>query len=325
MIGAVLAPLIIFGIGALLITAALSPLETLSWWAGWTEEEIADEAPSANGNTSERISSSNCYVVYLSGIASISGRFLIPREKAFIKSLKAEMPGAVIIDDVFPYSPAGLPLLAAPRFFDRLWRRIQRFKLEGRSTMLSTLINMRNVFQVMISADHRYGPIYNRGAALVIEDALLRAGYNRDVAAPIVIVGYSGGAQIALGAATYLKAQLKAPIDIISIGGVMASEPGLDFVRQLHHLYGDKDTIQKMGAIMFPERWKVMGHSEWNTAQHEGRIHRHKLDQMLHAGARGYFGLPKVNGVSNNQRTLKKVVSILNKSAGPAQKSLQSS
>lgn len=295
---------------ALLITAALSPLETLSWWAGWTEEEMDD--PPVNGQAnSPAASGDKCYVVYLSGIASISGRFLIPREKAFIKGLRTHLPNAVIIDNVFPYSPAGMPLLAGTRFFDRLWRRIQKFKLEGRSTILSILINFRNVFQVMISADHRYGPIYNRGAATVIEDALLRAGYQRDSGAPVVIIGYSGGAQIATGAATYLKARLKAPIDIISIGGVMASEPGLYFVRNLHHITGDTDNVQKFGAIMFPERWKVMGHSEWNVADREGRIRRHHLENMLHAGARGYFGLPKVNGVSNNERTLAVVTEIL--------------
>lgn len=303
--------LIFVALAALLITAALSPLETLSWWAGWTEEEM--EEPPINGDPKLAAAQheTRCYVVYLSGIASISGRFLIPREKAFIKALRTRLPNAVIVDNVFPYSPAGMPLLGGTRFFDRLWRRIQNFKLEGRTTILSTLINFRNVFQVMISADHRYGPIYNRGAAIVIEDALLRAGYQRDSGAPVVIIGYSGGAQIATGAATYLKARLKAPIDIISIGGVMASEPGLYFVRNLHHITGDTDNVQKLGAIMFPERWKVMGHSEWNAADREGRIRRHHLKNMLHAGARGYFGLPKINGVSNNERTLAVVTEIL--------------
>ena len=304
-------PLLVFAGVALLITAALSPLETLSWWAGWTEEEIDDATPTPDTNAPEHTNTTSHYIVYLSGIASISGRFLIPREKAFIKGLKAELPGDVIIDDVFPYSPAGLPLVAASRFFDRLWRRLQKLKLEGRSTVLSMLIKFRNVFQVMISADHRYGPIYNRGAAIVIEEALLRAGYQRGSAATIIIIGYSGGAQIAVGAATYLKARLSAPIDIVSIGGVMASEPGLDYVRQLHHLYGGKDHIQKMGAIMFPERWKAMAYSEWNTAHRDGRIHRHKMGDMAHAGVRGYFGLPRIDGISNNQQTLEKVLSLL--------------
>ena len=294
-----------------MITAALSPLETLSWWAGWTEEEIDDHALDKIGALTSDEADDKLYVVYLSGIASISGRFLIPREKAFINGLRRKAPNAVVIDDVFPYSPAGMHLLAAPRFFDRVWRRIQKLKLEGRSSMLSVLINMRNVFQVMISADHRYGPIFNQGAAQVIQSSLLQAGYRPNSGARVVIIGYSGGAQIAIGAATFLKARLHAPIDVISIGGVMASDPGLHFVRKLHHLAGDGDNIRKIGAMMYPERWKAMRHSEWNASKRDGRIEHHIMDDMLHAGPRGYFGLPKIEGVSNNQRTLAKVVQLL--------------
>ncbi|MHA7871705.1 MAG: hypothetical protein ACX939_05080 [Hyphococcus sp.] len=311
MIASVVMPFIVIAFGALLVTAALAPIETLSWWAGWTEEEL-DAAHSKDAvKPVEKEPSAKLFVVYLSGIASISGRFLIPRERAFVRGLREHLPDAVVIDSVFPYSPAGAGLTAATRFFDRLWRRIQKLKLQGRGQMLSALINFRNVFQVMISADHRYGPIYNRGAAEVIEKALLDAGYPADSQATIVIIGYSGGAQIAVGAATYLKARLKAPIDIISIGGVMASDPGLDVVRRLDHLYGEHDHIQKLGGVIFPERWKAMSHSEWNAATRDGRLRRRVLTGMIHAGPQGYFGLPKTAGVSNSQRTLEQVLDIL--------------
>ncbi len=295
----------------LLITAALSPLETLSWWAGWSEEEIKAQSPPSAEAANSDAKPTRHYVVYLSGISSISGRFLVPREKTFIQGLRDAFPDFVIIDDVFPYSPAGVGLLAGTRQFDRLWKRIQKLKLRGRDSILSTLIKFRNLFQVMVSADHRYGPIYNRGAATAIEKALLRSGYQPGSGAAVIIVGYSGGAQVGVGSATYLKARLQAPIDVISVGGVMASEPGLNFVRQLHHIVGNKDRIEKLGAILFPERWKAMAHSEWNIANREGRIIRHKMTDMAHAGMRGYFGLPKINGVSNNQRTLEKIIGLL--------------
>jgi len=313
MIAALLIPLIIFA-AALLITAALSPIETLSWWAGWTEDEIEhpEELP---GPVSDEQPHAKLYVIYLAGISTLSGEYLIPREKVFIKGLRERLPDSVVIDDVFPYSPSGLHLLAGARFLDRLWRVIQKMKLDGRGEMVSVLIKIRNVFQVMISADHRYGPIFNQGAANVIEAALLRAGYRANCGTPIVIIGYSGGAQIAIGAATFLKARFGAPIDVISLGGVMASDPGLRFVRRLHHLIGDGDNIRKSGVILFPERWGIMAHSEWNTAKREGRVTIQKLEGMIHAGARGYFGLPKVDGVSNNERTLDEVVEILSTAA----------
>ena len=295
----------------LLITAALSPIETLSWWAGWTEKEIDDDHENTNTPSTKQPLSTQRYVIYLSGIASISGRYLLPREKAFINGLKARMPDVTFISDVFPYSPAGLPLLAGPRTFDRLWRRVQKIKLTGKSTILATLINMRNVFQVMVSADHRYGPIFNQGAADVIEQALVRHGYKRGSKAPISIIGYSGGAQIAIGAAPFLASRLGGAIDVISIGGVMASDPGLQFLRQIHCLKGEKDNVRKVGAMMFPERWSVMAHSAWNAAKHGGRITEHHMSKISHAGAAGYFGLVKINNQRNNDRTQELVADIL--------------
>jgi len=39
------------------------------------------------------------------------------------------------------------------------------------------LINLRNLFQVAVSVDHRYGPFYNLGQAENVRDALLAYGY----------------------------------------------------------------------------------------------------------------------------------------------------
>lgn len=320
MISSALIILACLAAATLLLTAALSPIETLSWWAGWTEREVEDagddvSSPRATGPSATP--APERYIVYLSGVASLSGRIAVPREKAFLKGLREALPGSAVIADVFPYSPAGLPLLASPRIFERLWRRIQKSKLEGRHGILSILINIRNIFQVMVSADHRYGPIFNQGAANVIETSLLEAGYGRGSGVPVTIIGYSGGAQVAVGAAPFLKARLGAPIDVISIGGVMASDPGFRVVRKFHHLYGEGDHVQRLGAVMFPERWRAMGHSEWNRARRQGRMVAHPMKTVIHAGARGYFGLVKTDGVSNNARTLERVVKILNAGSLP--------
>ncbi len=293
---------------ALLITAALSPLETLSWWAGWTEQEM--EAPAAVGKIGDT-SESALYIIYLSGVASISGKYLLRREEMFIRALRARFPDAVIIDNVFPYSPAGMPLLASPRLFDRLWRWIQKLDLQGRRTLLRGLTNLRNIYQVMVSADHRYGPIFSQGAASAMEAALGNAGYRAGSGARIVVIGYSGGAQVAVGAAPFLKARLGAPIDVISIGGVLASDPGVAAVDTLHHFHGDGDRIEKLGAVMFAERWKLLANSHWNKAKRDGRIYVHRVANMLHAGPKGYFGLPKRGARSNNERMLDAVADVL--------------
>ena len=299
MISEILIVSIGLGVFALLVTAALAPLETLSWWAGWTEQELDETAPTKAPNP---VPDGSIYIVYLSGVASISGKYLLRREEMFLRALGARLPNAVIIDDVFPYSPAGLPLLASPRLFDRLWRWIQKLDLQGHRTLLRILINFRNIYQVMVSADHRYGPIFSQGAAGVVESALKNAGYKPAKGAPIILIGYSGGAQVAAGAAPFLKARLGAPIQIMSIGGVVASDPGLVAVDGFHHFHGDRDRIEKLGAVMFAERWSLYANSHWNTAKREGRIKIHDIENMGHAGPKGYFGLPKRNGQSNNER-----------------------
>ncbi len=307
MISDVLLAALGLGVVTLLLTAALSPLETLSWWAGWTEEELGAAPPpvSKSGGGARH------YIVYLSGIGSISGRYLLPREKAFLRALRERVPGAVIVSDVFPYSPQGLPLLAAPRLFDQLWRRVQALRVSGAPSILAALIKARNVFQVMVSADHRYGPIFNQGAAGVIEAALVKEGYRRDSGAAITIIGYSGGAQVATGAAPFLRARLKAPIDVISLGGVMASDPGLAYLRAFHHIYGARDKVERVGALMFPDRWAAAAYSEWNAGKRDGRITLHKLPRMTHTGVNGYFGRVPIDGVANVERTLEKVSALI--------------
>ena len=307
MISDVLFFAILLGVLALLVTAALAPLETLSWWAGWTEEELGEDDPPEA--TASQLAQR--FIVYLSGVASISGQYLLPREKAFLELLHQRYPEAVIVSDVFPYSPKGLPLLAAPRMFERMWRRAQFFKVKGRQTLLTVLINLRNIFQVMVSADHRYGPIFNQGAASVIEKALLAHGYPRGSQTPITIIGYSGGAQVAIGAASFLTARLRAPIDVVSIGGVLASDPGLGYVRSLHHVIGKRDVIQRIGAAMFPERWPLAATSNWNAGKREGRIQTHILPNVTHAGVDGYFGRPVIDGASNAQRTVEAITQLM--------------
>lgn len=313
MISSVLLAAILVAFGALMLTAALSPLETLSWWAGWTETETGDvdEPLPAEGDAGR---APKTYVVYLSGVASISGQFLLPRELAFIRRLRRRLPRAAIVADVFPYSPGGMALFAAPRLFDRLWRRAQMLKLTERQSLLSVLINIRNILQVMVSADHRYGPIFNQGVAHVIEKALSDDGMKRRERAGIVIIGYSGGAQVAAGAAAFLTARLpRAEIEIIGIGGVLASDPGLSYVRKFHHIVGERDRVHKTAAVMFPERWPIMAHSEWNAGLRDGRIQYVSIAGVSHAGVKGYFGRPCINGVSNCDRTVELVATLIEK------------
>ncbi|MEZ5892620.1 MAG: hypothetical protein R3C58_05690 [Parvularculaceae bacterium] len=119
----------IHGVLALMITAVPSPLETLSWWAGWTEREAGETEPAAPAPAAPR--APKTYIVYLSGVASISGQFLLPRELFFIRRLRKRLPAATIVSDVFLFA-AGMALRRAAPFRPWLWRRAQILNISGR-------------------------------------------------------------------------------------------------------------------------------------------------------------------------------------------------
>ena len=246
-------------------------------------------------------------IVYLSGVASLSGRFLYRRERKFLRQLRERHPDAVVIDNVFPYSPSGMALLARSRLFDRLYRRVQKLQLQQREPLLSALISLRNIFQVLVSSDHRYGPIFNQGTAHSIQRALRARKVERSNCNRIIIIGYSGGGQIAVGAAPFLADAFRADVEVVSIGGVISSDPGLNHVKALHYFYGERDHIQRLGALMFSDRWGLSANSAWNIAKREKRIRFHKMPAVAHSGAKGYYGLPINGGHSNLRRTLDQV------------------
>ena len=165
------------------------------------------------------------YVVYLSGIGKASGRWSFPEEVDFIARLKAELPDTVVIDDVFPYGTT-FRGLEEERFFNVLWGFVNTRLLRRPTATVGWLVNIRNLFQVAVSVDHRYGPFYNLGAAESVIEALQAHGYRVGSGRPVVMIGYSGGAQVSLGAATYLAQMLAAPIHLVSIGGVISADPG---------------------------------------------------------------------------------------------------
>jgi hypothetical protein len=300
--------LLLLGFIILLIWALLSPFESLGWWAGWFGRPASQDTIAAALKQTER-PEINHYIVYLSGIGAISGDFLYPEEIAFLDTVAARMPHVAIVKDVFPYAMNNNGL-TGQRFFTWLWRWIKKLNLEGRK-LLTNLINIRNLFQVAVSADRRYGPIYNYGTAEVIRDGLLRQGYHISSGIPVTLIGYSGGGQISLGAAAYLQPMLNAPLQIISMGGVMADDPGIERVDHLYHLYGTKDPVQKLGAIAYAGRWPLLTYSPWNQAKAEGKITMNAVGPITHNDPGGYFEAKEGGDVPNYQAHIVDVVTSL--------------
>lgn len=290
----------------LLVASALAPLEALGWWAGWRGGRVEPPAEPGAAPTAEH------YLVYLSGIGAIAGNSIVPAEARFLDALQGRLAGTALVRDVFPYSVTNTGL-NGERLFAWLWQRMERFRLRRTGTLPGLLVNLRNVFQVAVSADQRYGPIFNYGVAQEILAGLRRAGYPETRRVPVTLLGWSGGAQIAVGACPFLVRALEAPVQVVSLGGVMDADPGLERVRHLWHLRGTRDRVERLGTLLFPGRWHVSAGSSWNRARSEGRVREIDVGPMEHMAPRNYFDdhsrLP--DGASYAERTLDMVVEVL--------------
>jgi hypothetical protein len=263
------------------LIALASPFETLGWWAGWSRSRppgpLSVAAPAGDGP----------FLAYLTGVAGFSGDFLSRRERGFLERLAARLPGVAIVDDVFPFSANNNPL-DGDRLLRWLWVWLQRWRLRVPNNVFDVLIIMRNVAQTLVSADPRYGPVYNLGVARCLARSLTSRGHT--VGQPVYLVAYSGGAQIGVGAAPYLRELLGGPVFMISLGGVLTDDPGIDAVEQLVDLKGDRDHLMPaLGWLFFPGRWRIVPFSHWNRCLQAGRIRWRSCGPMAHIGAHDYF------------------------------------
>lgn len=272
---------------AMLMAGALAPIEALGWWAGWFGRRN-DERPAVPSSPEARPQAER-FVVFLSGIHSVEGRAFARREVVLLERLRQRLTDTPVLE-VFPYSTTN-NALTGERAFARFWRWALRMKLSKRalSNTAGMVINLRNLWQVAVSADRRYGPIYNHGSAELITEALLAAGYMPGSATPVTLIGYSGGGQIAVGAAGHLDDILGTPVTVVALGGVMAADPGLLDVTHLYHLVGARDGVQRLGVVLFFGRWGVLPYSPWSQARSRGRITVVPMGSMRHTGPQGYL------------------------------------
>lgn len=279
----------------LLISMLLAPLEALGWWAGWFEGDEHDQAiPEPEDKPVEK-DHINGYLVYLTGISGVSGEVFLDEEIDLLRRLDEILPNTVVVDDVYPYGVAN-EALTGQRVFAWFWRFALRMKLSGSRlrSFIGFLINIRNGLQVSVSADRRYGPIYNSGSARMILRGLLRHGYQRGSGTPVYLLGYSGGGQIAVGAVPYLKKFINAPITVISLGGVLSADPGVKEVAHLYHLHGKRDNVQRFGLWVSPSRWRVgdfylLPRSRWNKTRKAGGMTFLYMGDVRHNGREGYL------------------------------------
>ena len=303
--------------GAILIVwGILSPVGTIIWWVGQSAESLGlKKTPpqilsSNNANLEARKSSGqlNCYIIFLPGVGDFSGDELTRGEAFFLKSLVESHPQCVAVGDIFPYS-ASNKSLGGERLLAPFWRFAEHAKsgpIAG-----NIFIKIRNLWRFAISLDYRYGQAYNQGIANVIMERM-NAKYPI-LQAPqkplkVILIGTSGGAQVALGATHYLKQWLKAEITVVSVGGVFSGENGFADADRIFHFRGSRDSIEDIGGIVFPTRWYWFVTSPFNQARLQGRYAEALSGPHKHDGDDGYFGENQVaDGEKYVDITLEKV------------------
>jgi hypothetical protein len=275
----------------LLVSAIAAPLESLGWYAGWSGEGDAYRDPPDPKQAllpDVEVDKHDHYLVYLSGIGAISGDSVPDEEYPFIEALNTRLGNTLVINDVFPYAVTNNGL-TGQRQLTAFWKWLEARRLKNANDIGALLVNLRNAMQLFVSADRRYGPVYNLGVAQEIRDSLVRHGYRIGSGKPVTLLGWSGGGQISIGAAYYLRRFIQAPLHVVSVGGMLSDDLGIDQLDHLWHLYGEKDQLQALGKYMYRGRWRWFPDSPWNRALREGRIELISLGDFNHNGKGNYF------------------------------------
>lgn len=276
------------GVIGLIFAGLLAPFETLGWWAGWFGDAVDTLQPLQVAARSPNPDPPSRYVIYLDGVGQ-SGEAYTPDVEEFLADLQPALPEDMeLVRGLMMYSVLNKPL-NEDRPLTFLWNLADKMRWKNPMALLGLLVNVRNAIIVMVSADRRYGPIYNRGIAQVLYNGLIARGYQPGSGIPITLVGYSGGAQMSVASAPYLKQALAAPIDAISIGGVMSANNNFFRLEHCYHLIGDKDVVEKFGPLLFAGRWRIFPLSYWNRARRKGKISIIPVPGVGHQVPGGYM------------------------------------
>ncbi|MFC4534634.1 hypothetical protein [Sphaerisporangium dianthi] len=269
-------PIFVLVLGPILLAEALlARYEVMAYTAGWgtPTTELPHGMPYARGADPDR--PPDAYLVYLDGIGK--RRFHDTRDGGqLVQAVIAGAPELRVLGQVQPYSPLAAPLVNRP-----VWEWMRHH--------IGLLLFLHNVMQVFVAADRRYRPLYNRAVGAQIAGHLRLAGYQSGSGTPVVLLSYSGGAQVATGAVEQLHTRLRAPLLLITLGGFHNGANDLTHAQRLYQLTSDSDWIERVATWMFPQRWRLFRRSGWNRAARTGKIITHRLDPATHLGRRSYI------------------------------------
>ncbi|MEV0891783.1 hypothetical protein [Promicromonospora sp. MEB111] len=292
--------LLVLAIGPFLLAEGLlARYELMVYTVGWRTQVPALPANLPYARGAEPGRPPDAYLVYLDGIGK--RRFTDTRDGGqLVQAVIAGAPELRVLGQVQPYSPLADPLVGRP-----VWDWLRRH--------IGITLFLHNVMQTFVAADRRYRPLYNRAVGGQTAEQLRLAGYEPGSGIPVVLLGYSGGAQVALGAVEELWTQLRAPVWLITLGGFHNGANDLTHAAGLHRLTSGNDWIEQVSTWLFPERWRLLRRSPWNRALAAGKVRVHRLDPATHVGPLSYISptAKLEDGSSHLDRTTETVVEII--------------
>jgi hypothetical protein len=298
--------LLLLQLGSLLVVLLVaiagiySLVSQFAFWEGWLKglprpaeffAQANHELEQSSAYPAEDVSPSyRRYLVYLDGIHQVE-RDHPPRITEFLDTLQAGLPDDICLVrglETYTVMPGALIDDAGSAWF---WHRVFALQEHHPSLLVqllcAVLVQGNNVIKVGISSDRRYGPILNYELALKISLRLGELGY--DLGHELVLLGYSGGGEMALGVADYLRRICHAPVRIMTCCGVFSGNQVLEGVERIHMLVGTKDPVAALGPLAYPGRSPLLPLSNWNKAKRQGFVEQIRIPGMGHNGSIGPF------------------------------------
>ncbi|WP_413743696.1 alpha/beta hydrolase [Synechococcus sp. MIT S9451] len=282
-------------VGALLVVVVAlvgvySVMVDFVFWEGWMQglPDPRDLFPALDPNASGH----RHYLVYLDGIHQ-SEEDHPPRVSEFLQHLEQAIDrDSLLVKGIEAYTITPVGLKSTP-FGHWFWQRL--FSLQEHHPngwvrfLCSFCVQANNVIKVGISSDRRYGPVMNYELALKIARRLAAIGFHPSRASRVVLVGYSGGGEMAIGTAAMLQKLCHVPVQVITVCGVFSGNGDLETLEHVSMVVGAKDPVAALGRIAYPGRLPLLPLSNWNRWLTYGRLHRYEIASMSHNGNSGPF------------------------------------
>jgi hypothetical protein len=267
-----------------------SLVSQFAFWEGWIDG--LQEPSRLFAKTPATTSRNQHYVVYLDGIHQRESDHP-PRITTFLSLLERALgPDTSLLKGIEPYTVLPVDLAEDP-LSAWFWRRLLNLQEQHPNGLVqvlaAVLVQANNVIKVGISSDRRYGPIVNYEQALKVAERLSEVGFHPSSEAPITLLGYSGGGEMAMGMADYLLRICQTPVHIVTFCGVFSGNQELSKVEGITTVVGSRDPLEVIGRLAYPGRSPLLPLTRWNKAMSSGSVRRTLIPGMTHNGNQGPF------------------------------------